>query len=211
VLAVAGRNRPVSDQELSRCIAIVGIMELALNNALAHQRSQRAALTDPLTSLVNRRGMERLVHERRGRRALAVPAIDVDRLKAVNDRHGHAAGDELLLLVVDAIRSVVRAGAVVTRVGGDEFACVAFDADEEAAVLGATRMLNAVRSADHRGWAPSVSIGVAAPSSGSPSPRFSIEQTRRCISPSAREACAARLLAPPRVQSPPSTKPLPRI
>lgn len=161
VLAVAGRNRPVSDQELSRCVALVGIMELALKNALAHQRSQRAALTDPLTSLVNRRGMEQLVHERRARRPLAVLAIDVDRLKEVNDRHGHAAGDELLLLVADAIRSVLRAGDVVARVGGDEFACVAFDADEDAAVLVATRMLNAVRSADHRGWEPRVSIGVA--------------------------------------------------
>jgi diguanylate cyclase (GGDEF)-like protein len=161
VLAVAGRNRPVSDQELSRCVAIVGIMELALKNALAHQRSQRGALTDPLTSLANRRGMERLVHERRGRRPLAVLAIDVDRLKEVNDRHGHAAGDELLLLVADAIRSVMRAGDVVARVGGDEFACIAFDTDEEAAVLGATRMLKAVRSADHRGWEPRVSIGVA--------------------------------------------------
>jgi diguanylate cyclase (GGDEF)-like protein len=161
VLAVAGRNRPVSDQELSRCVAIVGIMELALKNALAHKRAQRAALTDPLTSLANRRGMERLVHERRGRRRLAVLAIDVDRLKEVNDRHGHAAGDELLLLVADAIRSVLRAGDVVARVGGDEFACVAFDADEEAAVLGASRLLKAVRNTDRRGWEPRVSIGVA--------------------------------------------------
>ena len=161
VLAVAGRNRPVSDQELSRCIAIVGIMELALKNALAHQHSERAALTDPLTSLANRRGLERLVHERRGRRRLAVLAIDVDRLKEINDRHGHAAGDEVLLLVADAIRSGLRAGDVVARIGGDEFACVAFDADEEAAVLGATRMLKAVRNADHRGWEPRVSIGVA--------------------------------------------------
>ena len=45
--------------------------------------------------------------------------------------------------------------------GGDEFACVAFDADEEAAVLSATRMLEAVRSADHRGSEARVSIGVA--------------------------------------------------
>ena len=160
VLAVAGRNRPVSDQELSRCVAIVGIMELALKNALVHQRSQHAALTDPLTSLANRRGMERLVHERRGRRRLAALAIDVDGLKEVNDRHGHAAGDELLLLVADAICSVLRDGDVVARVGGDEFACISFDADEEAAVLGATRILKAVRSADHRGREPRVSIGV---------------------------------------------------
>jgi diguanylate cyclase (GGDEF)-like protein len=168
VLAVAGRNRPVSDQELSRCIAIVGIMEIALKNALAHERSQRAALTDPLTSLVNRRGMERLVHERRGRRPLVVFAIDVDHLKDLNDRHGHAAGDELLVLVAEAIRSVLRAGDVLARVGGDEFACVAFDADEGAATLGATRMLKAVRGADHPACEPGVSIGVACAELGEP-------------------------------------------
>jgi diguanylate cyclase (GGDEF)-like protein len=50
---------------------------------------------------------------------------------------------------------------VVARVGGDEFACIAFDADEEAAVLGAARILKAVRGADHRRWEPGVSIGVA--------------------------------------------------
>jgi GGDEF domain-containing protein len=71
VLAVAGRNRPVSDQELSRCIAIVRIMELALANALAHRHFQNEALTDSLTSLANRRGMARLVSERRGRQPLA--------------------------------------------------------------------------------------------------------------------------------------------
>ncbi len=176
VLAVAGRNRLVSDRELSRCVAIVGIMELALKNALAHERAQRAALTDPLTSLANRRGMERLVHERRGRRPLAVLAIDVDRLKKVNDRYGHAAGDELLRLVADAISSVVRASDVVARIGGDEFASVAFDADEGAAVLLATRMLEAVRSADHRDSEPSISIrisiGVALAEPGEPLDHF---------------------------------------
>jgi diguanylate cyclase (GGDEF)-like protein len=161
VLAVAGRNRPVSDEELSRSVAIVGIMELSLKNALAHQRAQRVAATDSLTTLANRRGMERLVRERRGRRSLAAVAIDVDRLKDVNDRHGHAAGDELLRVVADAIRSVGRAGDVVARVGGDEFACIVFDADEEAAVGTATRMLEAVRWAGHRSWEPLISIGVS--------------------------------------------------
>lgn len=161
VLAVAGRNRPISDQELSRSVAIVGITELSLKNALAHQRTQRAAITDPLTTLANRRGMERLVRERRGRRRLAAVVIDVDRLKVVNDRHGHAAGDELLRVVADAIRSVGRAGDVVARVGGDEFACVMFDANEEATVRVATSMLQAVRRSGHRDWEPLISIGVA--------------------------------------------------
>ncbi len=70
MLAVAGRNRPVTDHELSRCVAIAQIMEPALSNALTHQDLQRAALTDPLTALANRRGLGELVRERRGRRPL---------------------------------------------------------------------------------------------------------------------------------------------
>ena len=166
VLAVAGRNRPISEQELSRCVAISRIMELALQNALAHEHSQRAALTDPLTSLSNRRGMEQLVRARRGRQPLAVVAIDVDQLKEVNDAHGHAAGDELLQLIADAIRSVLRTGDVVARVGGDEFACFVFDSDEHDGRRLATRMLETVGHARYRGHAPRVSIGIACAAAG---------------------------------------------
>jgi diguanylate cyclase (GGDEF)-like protein len=166
VLAVAGRNRPVSEQELSRCVAISQIMELALQNALTHELAQRAALIDPLTSLSNRRGMEQLVLEGRGHGPLAVVAIDVDQLKEVNDGHGHAAGDELLQLVADAIRSVRRAGDVVARLGGDEFACVMFDSDEHAGRHVATRLLEAVRHARYRGCAARLSIGIACAAPG---------------------------------------------
>jgi diguanylate cyclase (GGDEF)-like protein len=166
VLAVAGRNRPISDQDLSLCGAIVRIMELALTNALTHQRSQQAALTDPLTLLANRRGMARLVRERRGRAGLTVLAIDVDGLKEINDRHGHAAGDELLQLVARAISSALRTSDVVARVGGDEFSCVLFDAHEDVGAEAAARILQAVRNPSEDGWWPSVSIGVAAAAPG---------------------------------------------
>lgn len=166
VLAVAGRNRPVSDHDLSRCVAIVRIMELALANALTHERLQRAALTDPLTALANRRGMTRMVHGRRDRDSVAVLAIDVDGLKEVNDRDGHAAGDELLLLVADAIRSVVRGEDLVARVGGDEFVCILSDADEDAGAHVAGRLLEAALDARHRGDAPRLSIGVACAAPG---------------------------------------------
>jgi diguanylate cyclase (GGDEF)-like protein len=169
VLAVAGRNRPISEQDLSRCVAIVEIMQLALSNALAHERLRHAALTDPLTSVANRRGMARLVRERRGRRPLAVLAIDVDHLKQINDHHGHLAGDELLRLVANAISSGLRPGDVVARVGGDEFTCVVFDADQDAGAQVAARVLDAVLNTRHDDdWMPSVSIGVAGVEPGAP-------------------------------------------
>ena len=161
VLAVAGRNRPITEHELARCVAIVRIMELALANALAHEQLRRAAHTDPLTSLANRRGLEELVRERRGRRPLVVLAIDVDGLKHVNDRHGHAAGDELLLTVANAVGSMLRTGDVLARIGGDEFAAVVFDSDEGSGALVAARILETARDKGPRGRRPRVSIGVA--------------------------------------------------
>jgi diguanylate cyclase (GGDEF)-like protein len=168
VLAIAGRNRPVTEQDVSRCAAIVEMMELALTNALAHERSQRAALTDPLTSLPNRRGLAQHVRERRDLQPLTVLAIDVDGLKETNDHYGHSAGDELLRLVGAAIHSTLRAGDVVARVGGDEFICILFGTDERAGAQAAARILNAVVSTPHDYLHPSVSIGVAAAKPGTP-------------------------------------------
>lgn len=161
VLAIAGRNRPVTQQDLSRCAAIVEMMELALTNALAHQRYQTAALTDPLTALPNRRGLAQHVLERPYNQRFAVLAIDVDGLKDTNDRHGHSAGDELLRLIGRAIHSTLRADDVVARVGGDEFICVLFGADETTGAEAAARILDAVVSTPHGYLHPSVSIGVA--------------------------------------------------
>ena len=133
VLAVAGRNRPVSEQELSRCVALSRIMEPALQNALVARAlpARRAHRPSHFTFQPPRHGTTG--RERRGRRPLAVVVIDVDQLKEVNDGHGHAAGDELLQLVADAIRSVLRTGDVVARLGGDEFACFMFGSDEHEA------------------------------------------------------------------------------
>lgn len=168
VLAIAGRNRPVTEQDLSRCAAIVEMMQLALTNALAHQRYQTAALTDPLTALPNRRGLAQRMPEPLNSEPYAVLAVDVDGLKETNDRHGHSAGDELLRLIGAAIHSTLRANDVVARVGGDEFTCVLFGADEAAGAETAARVVKAVVNTPHDYLHPSVSIGVAAAEPGTP-------------------------------------------
>jgi diguanylate cyclase (GGDEF)-like protein len=93
--------------------------------------SMRAsALRDPLTGLCNRRGLdERIAYEiarhSRERRRFAVVAIDLDGFKRVNDRFGHAAGDELLRDVAEALGFAVREQDTVARLGGDEFCVLA--------------------------------------------------------------------------------------
>ena len=84
------------------------------------------ALQDDLTGLANRRMLdEQLIRAlaglRRGDRHVALVMVDLDRFKQVNDVHGHAAGDDLLVEVAERLRSVVRPDDTVARVGGDEF------------------------------------------------------------------------------------------
>ncbi|GAA4830682.1 hypothetical protein GCM10025787_07070 [Saccharopolyspora rosea] len=96
------------------------------------------ALHDPLTGLANRallsdrleQGLQQL---ERGDAVLAVVLVDLDRLKPVNDRYGHAAGDQLLIAAARELQLAVRAGDTVARLGGDEFVVVSMLADENAA------------------------------------------------------------------------------
>jgi diguanylate cyclase (GGDEF)-like protein/PAS domain S-box-containing protein len=84
------------------------------------------ALNDPLTGLPNRRSfdavVERLLSQaKRSGELVAVGFVDLDDFKAVNDTHGHQAGDVLLQEVAARLRAAVREGDVVARLGGDEF------------------------------------------------------------------------------------------
>jgi diguanylate cyclase (GGDEF)-like protein len=98
---------------------------------LAAARSRMAALEtraeiDPLTDLVNRRGLERelkraLAYVKRYGTSAVLVYLDLDGFKSVNDRHGHAAGDAVLRAVAMVLTRQVRASDLVARLGGDEF------------------------------------------------------------------------------------------
>jgi len=125
------------------------------------------SLTDELTGLLNRRGIldvlarEQHRAERRGS-AVSVVMLDIDGLKTVNDRDGHAVGDEMLREAAHALNEVVRASDRVGRLGGDEFLIVLPDADHEAAVVVLKRLqaLTAVRTSISAQGPPRMSFGI---------------------------------------------------
>jgi len=102
----------------------IGAMSLALNQWRVAGNHQRAAMTDPLTGLLNRRAL----FDRYGDMAIdehrAAIAFDLDSFKSVNDRYGHAAGDAVLKAFADVLRDAAGAAACLARLGGEEFVVV---------------------------------------------------------------------------------------
>jgi diguanylate cyclase (GGDEF)-like protein len=130
-------------------------------------RAEHLADTDTLTPLANRRffyrAIERSVAQlgRHGTPASLV-FLDVDGLKALNDTHGHAVGDEALIHIAWVLQENIRTGDVVARLAGDEFG-VLLDYTEEGAALEKARSLcEAVEERPLKNLALSVSAGVTA-------------------------------------------------
>ncbi|WP_243091262.1 GGDEF domain-containing protein [Thermus neutrinimicus] len=96
------------------------------------------ALTDPLTGLLNRRGLEAelpklLALARRYQAPLSVVMLDIDRFKRVNDTYGHPVGDEVLKLLGRILQASVRREDLAVRYGGEEFLLILYGADRLAA------------------------------------------------------------------------------
>jgi diguanylate cyclase (GGDEF)-like protein len=118
----------------------------------AQQTSDDLAEHDALTGLPNRRAFFSRLTERLGdaheeSRQLAVAIIDLDNFKAVNDGHGHATGDAVLRAIAGALRDVVRCDDCLARIGGDEFALLASDAESDLTRTLGLRCIEAVQAA----------------------------------------------------------------
>lgn len=99
---------------------------------VGEQQARYLALHDSLTSLPNRRFFldrldQVLMQVQPESPAFAVLCLDLDDFKPVNDGHGHVAGDRVLRIIAARLAGAVRAGDIISRVGGDEFACLALD------------------------------------------------------------------------------------
>lgn len=129
----------------------------------AAARDRRQAAVDGLTGVYTRKAglveLERdLARVRRTGHALVLAFVDVDHLKTINDRLGHAAGDRLLQQVADALTAALRPYDLVIRHGGDEFLCAIQGIDAAIARPRLARVNTLLAEAGERG---SISVGLA--------------------------------------------------
>jgi diguanylate cyclase (GGDEF)-like protein/PAS domain S-box-containing protein len=148
---VSGGADPMYQAAFATALACTAAMSAwqARNHRRQHEALADASRADPLTGCLNRRGFEeRAVAElslmRREGRQGAILVLDLDHFKPVNDRFGHAAGDELLCWVVQTLGEVTRPVDAVGRLGGDEFAVLFPGTSAEDARRGAARIARAL-------------------------------------------------------------------
>jgi len=125
---------------------------LAMSKERTELRHKTAAMTDPLTGLLNRRAFlqdaETLMQQQIARdRPIAVLLIDLDHFKSINDRFGHAVGDKVLQIFAKTTRAALRQTDLVGRLGGEEFTVVLADAGIDNAYLVADRLRKAFAAA----------------------------------------------------------------
>lgn len=151
-------------------ITSIGAMSLALNQARTARRHREEAYTDQLTGLLNRRALfERFVADRSGEQAAAL-IMDLDHFKAINDRHGHHMGDEMLRHFATVVRQSLGSFGVAARLGGEEFVVILANAtpDRASAVAESIRAEFAAGGVESDAGLvqTSVSVGIAFKRSG---------------------------------------------
>jgi diguanylate cyclase (GGDEF)-like protein/putative nucleotidyltransferase with HDIG domain len=139
---------PLSDQDSPELQQLASDISALRDDLL---RAVRESSTDPLTGVANHRAFhERLeaavAHTGASGEPLGLIAIDLDKLKSVNDRWGHAAGDRLIQAVAARLTECCREQDLCARIGGDEFAVLCPGSSREAVDATAARMVEAVRS-----------------------------------------------------------------
>jgi two-component system cell cycle response regulator len=134
---------------------------------VAREATLRAdAMTDSLTGLFNYRSLTQTLEQeisraRRYAQPLSLITLDLDYLKAINDEHGHDAGNEAIRLVGDVLKGAVRSFEMVARQGGDEFAVILPNTGKAEAEHLAQRLCQKIAAQAVRGIRLSASVGVA--------------------------------------------------
>ena len=142
VLHATGPQHELPTSEQIAKLTTLGLQAGArIGTVRAFERTQKQASTDSLTGLPNRRSLEAFVSNlSRTRGDYTLVMIDLDHFKALNDTHGHHAGDRALVLFAQVLRKVLRRGDFAARWGGEEFTLVMPGATSAPAVLAIERL-----------------------------------------------------------------------
>jgi diguanylate cyclase (GGDEF)-like protein/PAS domain S-box-containing protein len=151
VLVTCSQGSPFQPSDLDLLQAAAAQVALPLENAELRAETELRAITDGLTGLCNRAYFhERLGQEieraKRYEHTLTVMIADIDNLKSYNDARGQAAGDKVLLVVADSIRSQMRRSDLACRYSSDEFAAILMHADSPRARTIVERMAKSLTS-----------------------------------------------------------------
>lgn len=137
----------------------------------AESELARLAVTDPLTGLLNRKALADAIRRHGDAEPLGsvgIVFLDLDGFKQINDDHGHAVGDAVLVQVAERIEQVVAAPDSAYRLGGDEFVVLSATAESEADVTELTDRLCRALSGNYQGGAIPITIGISAGSTWGP-------------------------------------------
>ena len=149
--------------------AVMGSMVDITARKQLEESLRNLSLVDELTGLYNRRGFATLAEGHltlalRKRRPLLLISADVDDLKSINDRYGHAVGDQALVAAAALLRSTYRSADIIARLGGDEFTVFPLEATDDSAAVLLERLQGNLRTynAQHpSGYQLSMSAGMA--------------------------------------------------
>ncbi len=169
-----GRARREPEWSVAVKVALTRLVQpaaFALGHALRVMRAEALSVTDDLTQLFNSRYLHDVLRKEvkravRSGRALSLIFVDLDGFKKINDAHGHVLGSRALVEAAAVIRGAARETDVVARFGGDEFAIVVPETDDEGALAVAKRLREHIAryvflSDRGKGSRLTVSIGVA--------------------------------------------------
>jgi diguanylate cyclase (GGDEF)-like protein/PAS domain S-box-containing protein len=149
--------------------AVIGTMVDITARKQVEEALRTLALVDELTGLYNRRGFVTLAERqlslaRRKQQSLVLIAADIDDLKGINDRFGHAVGDQALVAAAGILRQTYREADIVARLGGDEFTIFPLEASSDSTPPLLARLqqsLDAFNDRRTREFVLSMSTGVA--------------------------------------------------
>ncbi|MGQ9571786.1 MAG: diguanylate cyclase [Dehalococcoidia bacterium] len=145
LLILARRDAKFSEHDREVHSIFANQTAAAIRNASLFEHVQRLADSDPLTGLFNHRRFHEMLasvmkERREAKKWLSLLMADLDNFKQFNDTYGHPAGDDVLRLVAECVKSSVRAGDVVARYGGDELVIILPGSDEKDALRVARRI-----------------------------------------------------------------------